>query len=102
MQINPNWMIYNYTYETPVIRMWRKMKTIELIDKYIVKQSEDTGYDPPSYIWTDNTGQVVRCRDCRFFKTKDCKIDISTQDVTIQRVKPDDYCSYGRRKDGDT
>lgn len=80
------------------------MKTIELIDKYRIEQpeiSEYNSYNPPNYIWTDNTGEIVRCRDCKFFKTKDCKIDITTQDVTIQRVKPDDYCSYGKRKGGD-
>lgn len=39
---------------------------------------------------------VVRCRDCRSYnkpKTGWCE-------VHLDREHPDDYCSYGKRKDG--
>lgn len=36
---------------------------------------------------------VVRCRDCRKFKTYGCRMVASGYD---------DFCSYGERKDGDT
>lgn len=39
-------------------------KYIELIDKYRIIQSKDTDYNPPSYEWVDNTGEIVRCKDC--------------------------------------
>lgn len=34
---------------------------------------------------------VVRCKDCRKFKTYDCRMVASGYD---------DFCSYGKRKDG--
>lgn len=40
--------------------------------------------------------EVVRCRDCRSYnkpKTGWCE-------VHLDREHPDDYCSYGKRKDG--
>ena len=47
--------------------------------------------------------KVVRCKDCKYYGTKFCKIDIWHKDVTIYRAKDDDYCSYGeRRTDGNT
>lgn len=36
--------------------------------------------------------EVVRCRDCRKFKTYGCRMVASGYD---------DFCSYGERKDGD-
>ena len=39
-------------------------KYIELIDKYRIVQSTDTDYNPPSYDWVDNTGEIVRCEYC--------------------------------------
>jgi len=39
-------------------------KYIELIDKYLIEQNSDGGYNPPSYIWTDNTGSITRCEIC--------------------------------------
>lgn len=41
---------------------------IELIDKYRIEQSKDTDYNQPSYEWVDNTGKIVRCRDCIHFQ----------------------------------
>lgn len=42
----------------------RMVKYIELIDKYRIEQGEG-GYNPPSYVWADNTGEIVRCKDCK-------------------------------------
>ena len=65
------------------------MKTIELIDKYIVKQSEDSDYNPPSYIWSDNTGELIRCKRCALRNkiSHECR-------VTWVRTKDDDFCSF--------
>lgn len=43
---------------------------IELIDKYRITQSKDTDYNPPSYEWVDNTGEIVRCKDCKYAPTR--------------------------------
>lgn len=40
-------------------------KYIELIDRYCVAQGEGE-YNPPSYVWVDNTGEIVRCGECRY------------------------------------
>jgi len=41
---------------------------------------------------------VVRCRDCKWYKTMYCKMDRWTDLVTVYVAKKDDYCSYGERR----
>ena len=56
-----------------------------------------------SRLWDSATKRVdvVRCRECKYRKYDDicgmlwCNVEISTK-----RVKPDDFCSYGERKEG--
>lgn len=74
-------------------------KHIELIDKYRIKQSpDDTDYNPPNYIWEDNTGEIVRCENCinwkPFFDQHDCDAHI------ISCPLPDDYCSQEEKRNG--
>lgn len=71
---------------------------IELIDKYRIVQSKDTDYNPPSYEWVDNTGKIVRCKDCiNHRKSGLCEGWSRYGTITT----PDDaYCSYGREIDG--
>ena len=38
--------------------------------------------------------EVVRCKDCRLFQTDGCRYDWPVQNAN-------DYCSYGRRKEGE-
>lgn len=54
----------------------------ELCDKCEISLSRLSGYAVP----------VVRCKDCRKFKTYSCRMVASGYD---------DFCSYGERKDGD-
>ena len=51
--------------------------------------------------FTEDAVEVVRCKDCRFI--------IDREDGThgcylhfLEDCKPDDFCSYGERKDNDT
>lgn len=53
----------------------------ELCDKCEISLSQLSGYAVP----------VVRCKDCRKFKTNACRMVASGYD---------DFCSYGERKDG--
>ena len=53
----------------------------ELCDKCEISLSRLSGYAVP----------VVRCKDCRKFKTYACRMVASGYD---------DFCSYGERKDG--
>lgn len=71
------------------------MKTRELIDKYEVRQSTDTDYNPPSYIWIDNTGEIIRCMDCVFHKYAYC-------DMWNRRTEDYGYCYCAERKEPNT
>lgn len=42
---------------------------------------------------------VVRCKDCKHFRTPFCKLDINTDIMTIYMAAEDDYCSYGERRE---
>lgn len=43
--------------------------------------------------------KVVRCRDCQYFITISA-IEISFCARVDYEVMPDDFCSYGKRKEG--
>lgn len=80
-------------------------RRIEMIEEYIVQQSDSEDYNPPSYIWNDNKGVLIRCQDCtwygradkrRFYRGMDCLNN------HIDTIVPDkDFCSRAeRREDG--
>ena len=53
----------------------------------------------------DNAVPVVRCKDCAHYDMGVClKIysDGSVHPAAWQERKPDDFCSYGERKDGES
>lgn len=81
------------------------MKTIELIDKYEVHQSEEGDYNPPNYIWVDNTGELIRCKDCKhrfegekFHNCCEVLMEMSHWLVEIP-VEDDWHCGSGERKE---
>jgi hypothetical protein len=45
---------------------------------------------------TVDAAPVVRCKDCKHEFGGSCSI------CWFQKRKPDDFCSYGERKEGDT
>lgn len=49
---------------------------------------------------TADVVEVVRCKDCKHYKTMFCKMDIWHKDITLYRADENDFCSYGERKDG--
>ena len=69
-------------------------RRIEMIEEYIVQQSDGTDYNPPSYIWTDNKGQLVRCKDCKWFGGIGCAIRIVDDS---DKPKEEDFCSFAER-----
>lgn len=69
---------------------------IELIDKYRIVQSKDTDYNPPSYDWVDNTGQIVRCKDCKHYQgVHNCQGHAPCDYWGIGGVLWNDFCSRG-------
>ena len=65
-------------------------KYIELIDKYRIEQGE-SDYNPPSYVWVDNTGEIVRCRDCKHYNAG---FECLAEGYGIER-DPDWFCADG-------
>ena len=77
-------------------------KIIELIDKYIIKQSDGEGYNPPSYIWMDNTGELIRCEDCAHAKIRRHFGEETYRCAVHDKVVAEDaYCSWADRKDNE-
>lgn len=46
------------------------------------------------YLIENDVTIVVKCRDCEYYNNGFCNVCLQ---VTLQ-VKPDDYCSYGKRR----
>lgn len=68
--------------------MEREMKRVEMIEEYL---HDENGGD---YIWHDNHGILVRCKDCKHYDGRPCGI------VDWWNAE-NDYCSRAeRRKDG--
>lgn len=74
---------------------------VELIGKYIVTRDES---GTPSYSWTDNTGEIVRCKDCIYWDTtwtNDFSPDYHYC-PNVDGVRKDDYfCADAERRTGE-
>lgn len=69
--------------------------------------------DRQAYCWakemqTVGAVPVVRCKDCKWFADNNdgdwvgCWLFQTIQVIPEDAPKPDDFCSYGERKDGET
>ena len=71
---------------------------IELIDKYRIVQSKDTDYNPPSYEWVDNTGEIIRCMDCKhsepWYRDKSRCFLWNESGIDVFN---DGFCNYGEK-----
>ena len=65
---------------------------VEFIESYIKVQGGD-------YQWNDNHGELVRCKDCKYWSKE------HAQNCMIKQgwfpVKPDWFCADGERRDDD-
>lgn len=51
---------------------------------------------------TEDAVEVVRCKDCKHYEIHKPKVlENCERNGYIIPMKPDDFCSYGERKDGD-
>ena len=74
---------------------------VEFIESYIKVQ---TGPDAGDYIWNDNHGELVRCKDCKHYGFTGNRVTREQGWVCYLHGKEldgDDYCSYGERKEQD-
>lgn len=71
-----------------IIRMFDNLKgtprskTIDIAD--VIKRIEEFP--------TEDTVEVVRCKDCKFYGNGDCSVQ------SVRSMYPNDYCSYGERR----
>lgn len=82
-------------------------KYIELIDKYKVVHSDDDD-TPTSYTWVDNTGEIVRCGECKWYSIYEAKKDgtpdkrhspsVCLREIYAKRRDPDWFCADGERE----
>lgn len=42
---------------------------------------------------------IVRCGECKYWNTKDCREWVGECEWAYYMTKPDDFCSYGERKE---
>jgi hypothetical protein len=42
---------------------------------------------------------IVRCRECEYWNTKDCREGVGECEWAYYMTKPDDFCSYGSRSE---
>ena len=42
--------------------------------------------------------EIIRCKDCKYYKTEFCAIDLWTDEVKIYKARPDDFCSRAERR----
>lgn len=49
---------------------------------------------------TEDVRPVVRCKDCKYYETgKDYTPYCTNFENLLEEMNPDDYCSYGERKE---
>ena len=77
-----------------------------LIDYYYLAEKIECPGQPLVY-WDDieaaptvDAVEVVRCRDCKHCDPENYHCDHPMGTAAPLRRKPDDFCSYGERKDG--
>lgn len=65
-------------------------KHVEEIIEYIM--------DGEDFQYFDNHGSLVRCKDCKYWRNKDPE-QIPTASIMCGHMHPDDFCSYGERRE---
>lgn len=63
-------------------------KRVEFIESYL-----KIGND---YQWNDNHGELIRCKDCKWFGDIGCAISIVDD---TDKPSENDYCSFAQRKE---
>lgn len=65
------------------------MRLIEFIESY---RKADNG----DYQWNDNHGELIRCKDCKWFGKIGCAVSIIDD---TDKPSENDYCSFAERKE---
>ena len=72
-----------------------------MVEHYGVDIEEDRQeYDCHQFKPKENYVEVVRCKDCKHLGFKGLCYGVCNKKM-VGIVKPDDFCSYGERRDGE-
>lgn len=64
--------------------------------EYIVEKKQTSG----GWTWAEQKGKLIRCKDCKYYDGKWCKLHaISDFDLNDVMKSADDFCSYAERKE---
>lgn len=64
--------------------------------EYIVEKKQTSG----GWTWAEPKGKLIRCKDCKYYDGKWCKLHaISDFDLNDVMKSADDFCSYAERKE---
>lgn len=80
---------------------------LALMDASLSSVDEDTILDLVDSVPTVDAVPVVRCKDCKWFADNNdgdwfgCWLFQTIQIIPEDTPKPDDFCSYGERRDYD-
>ena len=69
--------------------MNEKRVKVEFIESYIKIGNSD-------YQWSDNHGELIRCKDCKHYDGNECMIRMGWFPVS-----PEWFCADGKRKEED-
>jgi len=95
--------------------LMKQVKAIhKAVDTSTINLDYDTGFHSATsqvqgliaYMPTVDAVEVMRCKDCKHYKPqnqgahRNCTTPYCVRVVAV-KVSPDDFCSYGERKDND-
>lgn len=67
---------------------------VEFIESYIKTNDGD-------YIWNDNHGELVRCKDCKHSLKREYDWICAHPHNNAWNITAEHYCGYGERKEQD-
>ena len=80
-------------------------KLVELLTEFYGSDPVYYGVDAlaiAEHLIGNDVKPVVRCKDCKYYEIHKPKVlENCERNGYIIPMKPDDFCSYGERKDGD-
>lgn len=69
---------------------------VEFIESY--RKNDDCG----DYLYNDNHGILVRCRDCEYWKHNSFVLDHDYCELTSTECDSDHFCSWGEKRNDET
>ena len=72
-----------------------KKRRVEFIEVYLHGDTSD------DYQWFDNRGELIRCKDCKFWDGDDLTDNDCECSCNGGWWFPEDYCSHGERREED-